>query len=287
MNDLMQGRAGQGSARAIICADDFAMTEGISASILELAAAGCISATGAMTNRPHWQVWGPRLMAMRERIDIGLHFNLTCAQPLTSMPTLAPCNRFPALARVMRLGLTSPRARTEIAAELSAQLDAFEEVAGCAPDFIDGHQHVHAMPGIRQIVLPVLAGRYLDRKPYLRDPHDGFLTITRRGVEIKKAILISTLAEGFSRQACAWNFATNAGFSGVSGFDPNRDFNQDMAAFLTVPGVRHLVMVHPGFIDAELYSIDPVIVTRPIEHAALLKGGSKLAFTPARFGDFT
>ncbi len=259
----------QRRARAVICADDFAMTAGISRSILELAEGGCISATGAMTNRPHWPVWGPRLMKLRDRIDIGLHFNLTCAQPLTLMPHVAPDGNFPALRRVVLSQFVSAKVRAEIAAELRAQLLAFETVAGAAPDFVDGHQHVHAMPGIRNIVLSVLSERYPDKKPYLRDPSDAFPAIARRGVHIIKSMVIAALAHRFGQSARSLGFATNAGFSGVSDFAANQDFKHDLARFMTAPGKRHLVMVHPGHIDEELARIDPVIASRPKEHEAL------------------
>ncbi|HEY5798265.1 MAG TPA: hypothetical protein VIU82_24950, partial [Bosea sp. (in: a-proteobacteria)] len=57
--------------------------------------------------------------------------------------------------------------------------------------------------------------------------------------------------------------------SGVAPFDPSRDFAADLQRFLLRPGPAHLVMCHPGFIDDELARLDPVIATRPIEHAAL------------------
>ncbi len=44
--------------------------------------------------------------------------------------------------------------------ELRAQLDAFEEVWGGPPDFIDGHQHVHVLPGVRTVVIEEMARRY-------------------------------------------------------------------------------------------------------------------------------
>ena len=45
----------------ILCADDYAMTEGISRAIGELAAAKRLSATSVMVNTPHWPAAAPRL----------------------------------------------------------------------------------------------------------------------------------------------------------------------------------------------------------------------------------
>jgi chitin disaccharide deacetylase len=255
--------------RFVLCADDFAMTAGVSRAIVELAAAQRLSATGAMTNRPHWRVWAPEIAAHAATLDIGVHLNLTCAAPLGPMPVLAPGGELPRLGQIIRAGLMSAAARAEIAAEIARQLDAFEEVMGCAPDFIDGHQHVHAMPGLRGLVLAELVRRYPHAKPYLRDPADSIGAIRARGVAVRKALTISGLAAGSGAAAMAAGFATNQGFAGVSPFDPARDFAADMAGFLVEPGPRHLVMCHPGHVDDELLRLDPVVATRPIELEAL------------------
>jgi chitin disaccharide deacetylase len=257
--------------RFVLCADDFAMTPGVSRAIVELAAAGRLSATGAMTNRPHWRTWAPEIAAHAATIDIGVHLNLTCAAPLGQMKLLAPGGEFPALSQIIKAALLSEAARAEISAEIARQLDAFAEVMARAPDFVDGHQHVHAMPGVRGLVLAELARRYPEQKPYLRDCADSVAAIRSRGVAVRKALTISGLASGFAMQAHAAGFATNKGFAGVSPFDPARDFADDMARFLLRPGPRHLVMCHPGHVDDELRRLDPVVVTRPLEGKALLE----------------
>lgn len=253
----------------VLCADDFALTDGISRSILELLDLGKLSATGAMTNRPHWRSLARELGAFSGRADLGLHFNLTCAAPLGPMPKLAPGGTFPALGQVMRTAVLSGAIRREIAAELARQLDAFEDALGRAPDFIDGHQHVHALPGVRRAVLDLLARRYPAGAVYVRDPADRSAAIRARGVAVAKALTISGLAAGFRSAALRRGLRLNRGFSGVAPFDPERDFAGDLKSFLLRPGAAHLVMCHPGFIDDELARLDPVVATRPIEHAAI------------------
>jgi predicted glycoside hydrolase/deacetylase ChbG (UPF0249 family) len=269
--------------RFVLCADDFALTEGVSRSVVELAAAGRLGATGAMTNRPHWRNWAREIARHAGAMDIGLHLNLTCAAPLGPMPRLAAGGELPSLGTVIRAALLSPAARDEIAAEITRQLDAFEDMMGRAPDFVDGHQHVHALPGLRRLVLAELLRRYPGAKPYLRDPSDSIGAIRARGVAVAKALAISGLAAGFGTAVRSAGFATNRGFAGVSPFDPARDVADDMARFLVAPGPRHLVMCHPGHVDDELVRLDPVQATRPLEHAALLAGALPANWAVARF----
>ncbi|AMJ59043.1 ChbG/HpnK family deacetylase [Bosea sp. PAMC 26642] len=254
----------------VLCADDFAMTDGISRSILELLERGKLSATGAMTNRPHWARLSCELAVFAPKAELGVHLNLTCAAPLGAMPTVAPGGALPALGELARMALQSGAARAEIAAEIARQCSAFEDALGRPPDFVDGHQHVHVLPGIRHAVIAAVAGRYAPGSVYLRDPGDSPSAIRARGVAVAKALVIAGLAVGFGRSASRVGIPVNRGFSGVSPFDPKRDFGADLHSFLVRPGQAHLVMCHPGFIDDELARLDPVIATRPVEHTGLL-----------------
>jgi len=100
--------------RIVLCADDFALSDGVSRAIVALADAGRISATGAMTNRPHWRAWSHEIAGHAARIDIGVHLNLTLGKPIAPMPRLCPSGSFPALSVVMRAALLSGDVRAEI-----------------------------------------------------------------------------------------------------------------------------------------------------------------------------
>lgn len=269
----------------ILCADDFALTEGVSRSILDLLGRGKLSATSAMTNRPHWRRLAPELAAFTGKADLGLHLNLTCAAPLSAMRRLAPGGGLPSLKELARAAISSRTVRAEIAVEIARQLDAFEDALGRQPDFIDGHQHVHVLPGVRRALLDHIARRYRAGSLYLRDPADRPAAIRARGIAVTKALVIAGLATGFRRAALRREFPVNRGFSGVAPFDPQRDFAADMRRFLIAPGSAHLVMCHPGFVDEELASLDPVVATRPVEHVALAGFVPPSGMIMHRFGD--
>ena len=43
----------------------------------------------------------------------------------------------------------------EVGREVEAQIAAFKQLTGAAPVYIDGHQHVHVLPGIAAVVAQV------------------------------------------------------------------------------------------------------------------------------------
>lgn len=256
----------------MVCADDFAMTNGISNSIIELAEAGCISATSAMTTSVHWPSHASWLARVRGRIATGLHFNLTLGRPLGPMTQLAPLGTFPTIGAVTARALAGALKRDEIAAEFARQLASFEAELGLPPDHIDGHQHVHALPVVRHAVLDVLAAHYGSsrQRPLLRNPADSLARIAQRGRARSKATTLAGLASGFDRAVQQAGFACNDSFAGVSDFAVG-GVEADFAAAAIAPGARHLVMCHPGFVDDELKRIDPVTQRREGEHAFLLR----------------
>jgi predicted glycoside hydrolase/deacetylase ChbG (UPF0249 family) len=250
----------------VLCADDFGLTEGVSRGILDLARLGRLSAASVMAHRPWWQRLAPELAALEGRLGIGLHLTLTLGQPLGTMRQFAPNGAFPASGAVLRRALLRQLPLDEIRQEIDRQLDAFESAAGRPPDFVDGHQHVHVLPGIRGPLLAALAERGWIGRLWLRDPSDRLGAILRRRVATPKALVVAGLSQGFRRAARRAGFALNEGFSGFSPFDPARDVAADFERFFQDLGRRPVVMCHPGHIDAELHGLDPVITTRTREY---------------------
>jgi predicted glycoside hydrolase/deacetylase ChbG (UPF0249 family) len=254
----------------ILCADDYGLSPAVSAGILEALVAGRLNATGAMTNQPNWPLAARDLLALEGKGTLfGMHLNLTMGKPITAAAALAPSGGFPKLSTFLR-GKLPREALAEVAAEIRAQLDAFEDAMGRAPDFIDGHQHVHVLEPVRGLFLEEAQRRGYAGKVWLRDSTDKPTRIIKRGVETKKALALAWFGRGFAKDARAKGFEVNEGFSGFSAFDASRNYAADFARYLAQPGARHLVMCHPGHVDDELKSLDPVTTTREQELAFLL-----------------
>jgi predicted glycoside hydrolase/deacetylase ChbG (UPF0249 family) len=253
----------------VLCADDFGLTEGVSRGILELAHMGRLSATSAMTNCPAFPRMAPGLEDLGGTIAVGLHLNLTTGAPLGPMPAFAPDGRLPDSREVIRRALTGRLPPEEIFAEIERQLDAFEIALGRAPDFVDGHNHVHVLPGVRSALLRALKRRAAGA--WVRDPADRLAAILRRGVSVKKALVVRGLSAGFGAAARRRGLETNEGFSGFSPFDQatEGEVHHVFDAALSRLGPRPLIMCHPGYPDDSLRALDTLVETRAHELAYL------------------
>lgn len=265
----LEAASGLPAHPVILCADDYALTRGVSAGIEELAADSRLSATSVLVTTPYWREHGQRILQFKDRLVLGLHLNLTLGAPAGPMPSLAPSGVFPAHTALLVRALKGGIDPEEVRSEVLRQIDLFESVAGRPPDMIDGHQHVHAYPGLRQPVLEALASRFPSEKPLVRDPSDRLPAILARRCAVPKAIVLALLTRGFAARARALGFPTNKGFSGVSTFDNRIRYDDELRRNLEHPGGSHLVMCHPGHPDEELEQLDPVVGRRRAELEAL------------------
>jgi predicted glycoside hydrolase/deacetylase ChbG (UPF0249 family) len=255
----------------ILCADDYAMTDGISRAIGELAAAQRLSATSVMVNLAHWPAAAPRLRAHRGHLSIGLHLNLTLGAPAAPMPRLAPGGGLPSTSGLLAGIAFGSGIRAEVAAEIERQLDRFEAGMGFPPDHVDGHQHVHVLPGIRKALLEAVRRRYSHSPPLIRDPTDRLATFAARSAAQQKALVVGALATGFAVAAGRLGLPVNDTFAGFSRFDVEASFARELQLAFRQPGQRHLVMCHPGHPDDELASLDPVVTRRRMEYEVLMR----------------
>lgn len=277
---LVSSRSRRGVRDIILVADDFAMSGGVTAGIESLARHGRISATSAIVTLPRWRQDGPRLGALRDRIAIGLHINLTLGRPLGAMPLLAPDGTFVGLDPLLRAALRGKLDREEIAAEIGRQLDEFERITGFPPDIVDGHQHVHALPLVRDGLIAALQRRFAGKsvRPLVRVPSDNIVAILKRRRAVAKAVSLTLLSLRFRTKLERAGYPYNDSFAGVSSFSDRLD---TVAAEIRVArraaSEFHLVMCHPGVPSDELARIDPVVERRSVELALL---GRDNAITP-------
>jgi chitin disaccharide deacetylase len=222
-----------------LCADDFGLAPGISAGIARLAQAQRLTAVSCITNSPHWEASAPLLAKLPVTVDAGLHINLTEGRPLS--PRLAKVwPRLPSLPLLIvraHLGLL-PRA--ELRSEVHAQLAAFRSATGVAPRFIDGHQHVHHLPGLRSIILDMV--EHVQPLPALRSTG----RVLGPGSGVKRWLIRHTGGRALARELEQRVMLHNPALLGAYDFvDPN--YRALMQAWLAeLPAEGGLLFCHPG-----------------------------------------
>ncbi|MFA5120874.1 ChbG/HpnK family deacetylase [Zavarzinia sp.] len=276
----------------VLCADDYGLSDGICDAVDALIAKGRLTATGAMTGLPAWRrrAQGLRRLAEQYPVDVGLHLTLTDQRPLTAAAGLADAGALPPVGRLIRGALTGSLPRESIRDELGAQLDAFEDAWGGPPDFVDGHQHAHVLPGIRRLVVEEIARRYPPGSVWLRTCGEPLGSILRRRIGAAKAQVVSTLAAGLPGLAARNAIPTNDSFRGFYDFGETPPYAEVFRRCLAGPGQRILLHCHPGRVDAELRSLDSLLEPRERELAFLASDECGVlldaaGLRPARFRD--
>lgn len=230
----------------ILCADDFGLTRGVNAAILELCARGRLSAVSALVAAPAWSEGAAALRAAGARIEIGLHLAFTEFPPLAGASTLAPSGAPRGQASLLAAALNRTLAPGDVAREIDRQIAAFAEAMGCLPDFVDGHQHVHQFPVIARAVVGALAALAPGRRPWLRVCADTFGAIRRRGQGLAAALSAAAAGRSLRRQAAARGIPVNDGISGFYDVRKAASYARIFPDFLRAMGPRHVVVCHPG-----------------------------------------
>lgn len=250
----------------VLCADDFGLSPGVSEGIASLAEAGRLSAISCMAGMPHWPEAAPRLAALRDRCDVGLHITLTDHPPLGRMPGLAPAGALPPLGRLFATAFTGRLDRQEVAAEIARQWDAFTQAHGRHPDFVDGHQHIHLLPGIREAVLALLMTCPEQNRPWLRVCWEPSARVLARRIAASKAMLLAMLSLPLRRAATRLGLAANDSFRGIHAFAADADYAAMFPHFLQGTARQPLIMCHPGLVDDALRAADAVVEPRAHEY---------------------
>jgi chitin disaccharide deacetylase len=253
--------------RIWLCADDYGISPGVSAGIRELISRERINATSVMVAAPHFNnneaAALDTLNSGKKRAAIGLHVTLTAPfGPLSADFSPVRQGRFLSLNDILRAA-AARRLRSEtLVIEIATQLQAFIETFGRPPDFVDGHQHVHLFPQIRDAFLKVVARAA---------PHAWVRQCGRRHTRghpfDRKGLVLDVLSVAFRRKARRLGIAFDPAFAGTYAFHAKANFGQIFPRFL--PGLPDgaLIMCHPGFVDAELKALDSLTTLREHEFA--------------------
>ncbi len=250
--------------RIWIVADDYGIARGVNTAIRDLLAQAAINATSVMVVASGFdEREADALAALRAAsgIAVGLHLTLTAPfRPLVGHYTPTRAGSFLPLAETFVAG-TLGRMRTDVVeAEAAAQIARFVEAFGWAPDYIDGHQHVHLFPRVAAGALA--AARRNAPQAWIRQC--GRARLSNSG---SKALMLDLLSARFRKRAEAAGLRTNPGFAGSYEFGTRTDFAELFTSFLQGLPNGGVIMCHPGLVDDELARNDTLTSPREREYA--------------------
>jgi predicted glycoside hydrolase/deacetylase ChbG (UPF0249 family) len=251
-----------------LCADDYGISAAVNAAIRDLVVRGRINATSVMVNAPSLHRSEAKALSIlnsgARRVALGLHVTLTAPfRPLTRDYRPLAQDAFLPLSTTLAYGLLHRLNRDALAREVLSQLRLFVHTFGRAPDFIDGHQHVHLFPQVRDAVLKVVK----ENAPLAWVRQCGSMLPLRQRVSDRKGFLIDAFSRQFRKRADALGVRTNPGFAGTYDFGDKANFAVLFPGFLDGLPAGSVVMCHPGFVDAELRRLDPLTTLREREYA--------------------
>jgi predicted glycoside hydrolase/deacetylase ChbG (UPF0249 family) len=250
-----------------LCADDYGISPSVNAAIRELILRGRINATSVMVAAPHFDPDEAEaldtLNSGTKRAALGLHVTLTAPfKPMSEGCAPLSHGHFLPLQKMLRAAIARRLEPERLVIEIATQVEAFVMAFGRPPDFIDGHQHVHLFPLVRDAVLKVAA----ETAPNAWVRQCGRPRSAAR-LHLRKELLLDVLSLAFRRKARQLGVAINPAFAGAYDFKGKSDFSAIFPRFLAGLPDGGLIMCHPGFVDAELKRLDPLTRQREQEFA--------------------
>lgn len=253
----------------VVCADDFGMNREVDGAILALAAQGRLSAASVLTLGPSAAERPGELAALP--IDIGVHLNFTESFGCEGL--------YLPLGQLIKQAYTRRLPAAVVRAQIVAQLDAFETLFGRAPDYIDGHQHVHQLPIIRRELIAEMARRYGAAMPWLRCTAAGPQSGLGVGAWFKARVIAGLGSNALGRAARRVHSARNRRLLGVYDFTGGEaGYRHAVRHWLQDARQGDLMMCHPALPD----SPDAMAAQRAAEFAVL--GSTEMAAWLAESG---
>jgi hopanoid biosynthesis associated protein HpnK len=246
----------------IVNADDFGLTKGVSHGIIAAHTHGIITSTSLMANGSAFEE-SITLARKHRNLGIGAHLNLTQGTPVAPLSEVQslvnPEGRLCLSSYRLWAGMLTRKIRiSEMETELRAQIDKIIS-AGISPTHLDGHKHVHILPGISELVIRLAQEFGI---PAIRTPLDELPSLDQllktnplASLSIFKQVLVSRgprlLALRLKHKALRGRLRCPARFYGLSqtGF---LDLWTLQSILRSLPEGTSELMCHPGYCDPAL-----------------------------------
>ncbi|XP_007953618.1 carbohydrate deacetylase [Orycteropus afer afer] len=145
--------------RLVVTADDFGYCPRRDEGIVEAFLVGAVTSVSLLVNGAAAE--SAAELARRHSIPTGLHANLSEGRPVGparhgASSLLGPEGFFLGKMEFRKAVVAGDVALPQVRDELEAQLNRFRELLGRDPTHVDGHQHVHVLPGVCQVFAEAL-----------------------------------------------------------------------------------------------------------------------------------
>ncbi len=246
----------------IVNADDLGWTDGINRGILEAFHHGIVTSTSLLANGAAF-AGGVEAARSAPGLGVGVHLNLSDGPPVADRETVTSLlnddGKFAGgpeslLLRRARRGLRL----AEVESEWDAQIQKVRH-AGIAPTHLDGHKHVHMLPGLFEIALK-LAERHDIGAIRVSLEASSLRAALSSGKKQHAAVVLKQGVQARGLKLLARDAREQAGHAGISTADYFCGIAQ--TGELTREGVAQFVkslpegttelMCHPGYTDAAL-----------------------------------
>jgi predicted glycoside hydrolase/deacetylase ChbG (UPF0249 family) len=221
----------------IIQADDAGIHPAIDRGILEAIDRGPVTSVGIIASGDCAADFAQEI-ERRPGVGIGLHLALTRAPALASTKLAMSGEQMPnswkVLARRLARGAIG---REDIAQEVRAQINRARTI-GLRIDHVDGHEHVHLMPGVADVVAHTVEEEGLPRRVRITRTPRTELARDARAIALRAA-------SSFSRRTAWRGFVSAERIVGIADMGAVEDLEQILKQVR--PGARSIeLIVHPG-----------------------------------------
>tara|TARA_B100000315_G_scaffold173577_1_gene162007 strand:- start:674 stop:1555 length:882 start_codon:yes stop_codon:yes gene_type:complete len=259
------------SKKVILSADDFGISPGVSKGIIQLAQKQRISATSVMVVYDNWEKEAKALLNFKEQIDIGLHFVLTDAMPLSPpekvRSLISPNNRFLKVKQLINHSYLGKVKSHDVMTEFNLQYQRFIDFFNFEPDFIDSHHNAHQYPLIRKTFIDFFFDKNFKKTPYVRNTAVSLKKLFSNKRDFLKSFFISLPGSSFKKLAIKHCLSTNKDFGGIYDINHSKLFEEKMICFLiNIERENGIIMVHPGLPDDLLAERDQFCSGREYEY---------------------
>ncbi len=264
--------------RLIVNADDFGLTEGVNAAVVELNRAGALTSATLMATAGSFAEAVSDSKTLPS-LGVGCHVVLvdgTPALPADKIPSLIdPSAPNSARFRSKLSGFVTDLLRgrisdSEIEAEATAQIQKLK-AAGIAVTHVDTHKHTHMFP---RVLRPLLRAALASGVAAIRNPFEPnwSLNATANAGHVRKmqVRLLRSQSASFTQEVTRAGLLTTDGAIGVlaTGTLDAQTIRNLLAA---MPEGTWELVCHPGYNDAALQQERTrLLASREVERTALL-----------------